>query len=376
MDTLHECCRPVFGRHETFHPRWGWFSKAVAEGKANPYVFQQADAPLLLGVGKNMVRAIRYWGEASTLLKEIKPPKERLTAASPTLRGNALLDPQTGADPYLELAGSLWLLHWWMLQPAPQSMVPLAWYAFNVFRPQEFNAADLEQAFFEECLRGSSDWKPAQNTLNRDGSCFLRTYVTTAVAHIDDALDAPLRQLGLLHPVAGQKRRYRFKSPSWIAPQIILYTCVDYLLSIQHCASTVTLVRLLQEVNSPGRVFKLREEQLVAALSDSSLDSWIHLNDNIGTLQVVMKQDLQTIRWQSLASYFACPQDQAKLIAAGGDVSLIKPCELVERANELKQARSGVKIPDIQEALIQGSGSDLLQRMELSATLVEAGVRG
>ena len=33
MDTLQECCRPVFGRHETFHPRWGWFSKAVFEGK-------------------------------------------------------------------------------------------------------------------------------------------------------------------------------------------------------------------------------------------------------------------------------------------------------------------------------------------------------
>ena len=78
MDTLQECCRPVFGRHETFHPRWGWFSKAVFEGKTNPYVFQQSDAPLLLGVGKNMVRAIRYWGEASTLLKEVKPPKERL----------------------------------------------------------------------------------------------------------------------------------------------------------------------------------------------------------------------------------------------------------------------------------------------------------
>ncbi len=93
MDTLQECCRPVFGRHETFHPRWGWFSKAVFAGKDNPYVFQQNDAPVLLGVGKNMVRAIRYWGEASTLLKEVRPPKERLAAASPTRRGDALMDP-------------------------------------------------------------------------------------------------------------------------------------------------------------------------------------------------------------------------------------------------------------------------------------------
>ncbi|CAK6695329.1 DUF4007 family protein [Synechococcus sp. CBW1107] len=375
MFTLQECCRPVFGRHETFHPRWGWFSKAVAEGKANPYVFQQADAPLRLGVGKNMVRAIRYWGEASTLLKEIKPPKERLSAASPTLRGDALLDPETGTDPYLELTGSLWLLHWWMLQPAPQSMVPLAWYAFNAFRPQEFNTSDLEQAFFEECLKGSSDWKPAQNTLTRDSSCFLRTYAITAASLIDDALDAPLRQLGLLHAVAGQKRRYRFQSPAWIAPQIVLYVCVDYLVNIQHSSSTVTLTRLLHEVNSPGRVLRLREEQMIAELSDSSLGPWIDLSESIGALQVVLKQDLEAIRWQSLASYFDCSEYQAKLLASGGDVPLYESSALIERVNELKQARSRSLHEKSLEASDPGASSDLLQRMALSAALVEAGIK-
>ena len=42
MDTLQECCRPVFGRHETFHPRWGWFSKAVFEEKQTLMCFSRA----------------------------------------------------------------------------------------------------------------------------------------------------------------------------------------------------------------------------------------------------------------------------------------------------------------------------------------------
>ena len=373
MDTLQECCRPVFGRHETFHPRWGWFSKAVFEGKANPYVFQQNDAPLLLGVGKNMVRAIRYWGEASTLLKEVKPPKERLAAASPTRRGNALLDPEVGADPYLELTGSLWLLHWWMLQPAPYSMVPLAWYAFNAFRPQEFSSSDLEQAFFEECLKGSGDWKPAQNTLARDSSCFLRTYVASAASQIDDALDAPLRQLGLLSAVPGQKRRYRFQSPPLIAPEIVLYCCTDFLLNIQHSASTATLARLLQEVNSPGRILKIREEQLISSLSNSSLSSWIELNDSIGTMQVVFKANLAEIRRQALTKYFDCTGDQARAIAEGGQEPLYEPSTLIERVKDLKQARS--EAPSKSQSKMPGIGrSDLLRRMEMSAALAEAGV--
>ena len=375
MDTLQECCRPVFGRHETFHPRWGWFSKAVFEGKANPYVYQQSDAPLILGVGKNMVRAIRYWGEASTLLKEVKPPKERLSAASPTRRGDALLAPEGGADPYLELTGSLWLLHWWMLQPAPHSMVPLAWYAFNVFRPQEFNASDLEQSFFEECLKGSGDWKPVQNTLVRDSSCFLRTYVATAASQIDDALDAPLRQLGLLSAVPGQKRRFRFQSPAWISPEVVLYCCADYLINIQHSASTVTLARLLQEVNSPGRVLKLREEQLIRSLSETSISEWVDLNDSIGTIQLVLKVDLYSIRWKVLQQYYGCTQNQAQAIAEGGQDPLYGPSTLVERVQLLKQARSAAQPADADRPE-RTSKTDLIQRMELSAALIEAGVKG
>ena len=375
MDTLQECCRPVFGRHETFHPRWGWFSKAVFEAKANPYVFQDSDAPLLLGVGKNMVRAIRYWGEASSLLKEVKPPKERLAAASPTRRGNALLDPAAGVDPYLELTGSLWLLHWWMLQPAPHSMVPFAWFAFNMFRPQEFNASDLEQAFFEECLKGIGEWRPAENTLARDSSCFLRTYVATGASQIDDALDAPLRQLGLLTVVPGQKRRFRFQSPALIDCEVVLYCCADYLINIQHSASTVSLTRLLKEVNSPGRVLRLREDQLVRALSESALSTWVDLNDNIGVMQVVLKSDLSTIRWQVLQQYYKCTRELSQTIADGGQEPLYGPNTLIERVQELKQARAQAKPAPIERSL--GScKSDLIQRMELSAALVEAGVRG
>lgn len=374
MDTLQECCRPVFGRHETFHPRWGWFSKAVSEGKANPYVFQQSNAPLLLGVGKNMVRAIRYWGEASTLLKEVKPPKERLAAASPTRRGDALLDPISGADPYLELNGSLWLLHWWMLQPATHSMVPLAWFAFNIFRPQEFNASDLEQAFFEECIKGAGDWKPAQNTLARDSNCFLRTYVATSASQIDDALDAPLRQLSLLSAVPGQKRRFRFQNPNIIAPEVVLYCCTDYLINIGHGGHTATLTRLMNEVNSPGRVLRLREEQLITTLSDPSLSKWVSLNDSIGAMQLAIKSDLQSIRWEVLKQYYACTAEQAQSIANGGQEPLFGPSALIERVQELKQSRASA-ITAKTEKPSRSSNKDLVSRMELSSALVEAGVR-
>ena len=50
---------PVFARHETFHPRFGWLKKGFDAAQKNPGIFLQEDAPVRLGVGKNMVNSIR-----------------------------------------------------------------------------------------------------------------------------------------------------------------------------------------------------------------------------------------------------------------------------------------------------------------------------
>ena len=67
---LVEAAKPTFARHETFHPRYGWFRKAYAVTKRDSQIFTRVDAPVLIGVGKNMVRSIRFWGLAAKLIAE------------------------------------------------------------------------------------------------------------------------------------------------------------------------------------------------------------------------------------------------------------------------------------------------------------------
>ncbi len=59
---LAEAAERPFARHETFHPRYSWFRKAYSHVDDNPRIFSRPDAPVEIGVGKNMVRAIRFWG--------------------------------------------------------------------------------------------------------------------------------------------------------------------------------------------------------------------------------------------------------------------------------------------------------------------------
>src|SRR6266508_2474489 len=82
-----EALRPTFARHETFHPRFGWLKKGFDAASRHPDVFLRDDATVLLGVGKNMVRAIRYWCLAFKILYEVpSPERPRLRESWPSSR--------------------------------------------------------------------------------------------------------------------------------------------------------------------------------------------------------------------------------------------------------------------------------------------------
>ncbi len=122
---------PVFARHETFHPRYGWIKKGFDAASLDSKIFLQEDAPVKLGVGKNMAGAIRYWCNTFKVLEN----------DSPSEFGDRLLG-ENGWDQYLEDPATLWLLHWNLLKPSCNAA---AWYfTFNIFRENEF----LQDDFF------------------------------------------------------------------------------------------------------------------------------------------------------------------------------------------------------------------------------------
>ena len=73
---LEAACQPAFARHETFHPRYGWVKKAYDAAAADGDVFNSDDAVVTLGVGKNMVKSIRFWGTAFGVIANAPVPAE------------------------------------------------------------------------------------------------------------------------------------------------------------------------------------------------------------------------------------------------------------------------------------------------------------
>ena len=265
---LIDAAEPTFARHETFHPRYGWFRKAVSVVVDKPDVFTSADAPVRIGVGKNMVRAIRFWGRAAKLIEEDpQSPTPRSPNLIPTDFGELLFG-DSGWDPFMEDPGTLWLLHWRLL--APPCLLPVWWLAFNEFHPMEFTDHQLETAIIRH-LEGAVAWKPPHpSSIRKDVSALMRTYAPAEQGgriRIDDILDCPLRELNLIGRSAATDR-YRFNvgARPALPPAILAYATLDYIDRPGIKGNTVTISHLSHEQGAPGKVFKITESELRAAL--------------------------------------------------------------------------------------------------------------
>jgi len=97
----------VFSGHESFVCRYGWLPKLHEAVSRDPAVFASDERAILaLGLGRNMVKSIRFWADAFGLIEQSR------TETWPTPFAQRLLDRDGGADPFLERPGSLWRLHW------------------------------------------------------------------------------------------------------------------------------------------------------------------------------------------------------------------------------------------------------------------------
>jgi hypothetical protein len=274
---LGQACEPGFARHETFPLRWGWVRKAFAAAEENPYLFTAEDATVRLGVGKNMVRAIRFWGHATRAITSApNPARPRMPGSAPTQLGVALYG-NDGLDPYCEQPGSAWLQHWLLV--APGSKLPVWWALFHEFGAVEFTAEQANN-FAIDAIGAVSEWnQPHPGSITKDVTCLLRSYATSptpgARDTVDDLIDCPLRNLGLLRLVDPGTRTFRFvigPKPT-LPPEIAAYAAVDFLARADVGSRTVTLSRLTTEPGGPGRAFRLNDNDLAALLETAAANS-------------------------------------------------------------------------------------------------------
>ncbi|HUY49150.1 MAG TPA: DUF4007 family protein [Streptosporangiaceae bacterium] len=313
---LRESASPSFARHETFAPRFGWLHKGFMAVDCDQDAFLKPDAPVTLGVGKNMVNAIRYWSAAFKLTVE-HPRKgaSRANVASPTWEACWLLS-EDGADPYLEDPASLWLLHWWLLSPA--CLAPTWWVAFNVHSSSRFTEAELSEAVVRQISLAGWD-APAPASTAKDVDCLTKMYAPRKApkegspGSFEDLVDCPFRELGLLEAATGRNRVWRFtdSARASLPSRVVAYACLDYASRHNNAEGSVTLARLANEPGAPGRAFRLREPDIAAALDEvARLHAGVSVTDAVGQRSLVSHSDPGTLAWEILDAHYGNARDR------------------------------------------------------------------
>jgi hypothetical protein len=132
--------------HESFPCRYTWLPKAVRAVKEDPSLLSDDNdrAMVTLGLGKNMVRSVRFWSQAAG----VATPAGKRAGHSLTDFGSAVFG-ERGYDPFLEDIRTLWLIHWNFSTDIRNPL--LAWdYLLNRWHEPELVPSVVQRAMLVE----------------------------------------------------------------------------------------------------------------------------------------------------------------------------------------------------------------------------------
>jgi hypothetical protein len=269
----------TFSGHESFQCRQLWLKKGydyIKSGKS----FNDEDAVVVLGVGKNMVSSIRFWMRAFYLLSS----EDKLTPFAHKLLAD------NGYDPYLEDEASLWLLHYQLVNKGISSSYSIV---FNELRREKIEFT--KNNFISHVKRRAeieNSFSINEKTLNEDFSVLSKMYIRSDAQAKDkeDSFSGLLTELDLIKSFSKGKEDFfiieNIERPE-IPDEVILFSILDN----NSFDLSINLSKIEQDYNSVGAVFALNRSGILNKIENlTSKYSYIIYNDHAGVKELQFKK--------------------------------------------------------------------------------------
>ena len=291
---------PSFSGHQTFPFRYTWLKKGVDAVMKNQNIFANDNAPVALGVGKNMVSSIRFWCVTAGLITKSKNTTNHRSGFEVTDEGKIIFAINTGNDQYFENPATLWWIHW-CIATNMESAITWSW-AFNFLNYPEFTRDSLTQDLMDWIKQQEKIKKqPSENTIKQDINCFIRTYClsqSSEITIIEDTFDCPLVELDLIREMPSENR-YQFNVGAKLSltDSMFALTIVKFWNRWFSNTNTLSVSEIMYSKFSPGQVFKLDENSTVMYLEKLELvtDGAITYDDTAGLKQISRHKNLDIL---------------------------------------------------------------------------------
>ncbi len=288
-----------FRAHDTFFIRKGWLNKGLRNVNADAGVFMGSKGnPMdVLGIGANMVKALRYWLQAVKLTSE---PAAGRKEQSFTEFGKVVFD----NDPYIEEMGTLWLLHYKLASNKDDAT---AWYYFfNEFKATEFTKEDFVKQL-NNYIRINGE-EVSERSLEDDYTCIINTYVSRMKSNPEKVLpesniDCPFGELGLIDIANKKDKLYKKSTPKkdLLHPLVVLAVILDQ----ANGKEEIKISSIQNEPCNAGKIYNLDIITLTALLYKIEL---------MGYIKVIRTAGLDVIRITKDISFIECIEDYYKAI--------------------------------------------------------------
>jgi Protein of unknown function (DUF4007) len=294
----------TFAGHQTFPFRHSWLKKGINAISNDPTFFSSSRAMIELGVGKKMVESIRYWCLALRLMQEDLSSQARRGHLVPTEIGRSIFF-DNGFDPYLEDPATLWLIHWLLASNLRRATI---WFwMFSHLNSIEFTKERVASEI-QSWLEKHNDKHISDESLKRDVDCFVRTYVNSRLsksAIIEDSLDCPLVELGLITELNDGKTYQFQRGPQETLPdEILAFALMGFWSAIDIHGKTLAFAKIAHAPGSPGRIFKLDEDSLASRLEriEAMTGGALYYDETSALKQMYKRREVQSM--DLLAKYY------------------------------------------------------------------------
>ena len=278
-------------RHESFSIREGWLVKGIKAVIDNPKVFSSQSATEILGIGSNMVKALKYWLIATRIIDD----------SSKNVQLSEFGQLLNKYDEYLDDDFSWWMIHIMMGLNIDE------FYTLNMFlnkcTMQTFSKEDLFDVISKRFASKNMIFN--EKILVDEINMIIKTYcVDDKIDNPENNFACPLSNLELIKKIG--KNLYERNKPS---VKKMNYLIVYYLiLNVIADNDSMSIDDLINAENGPSKILNLDKILLNDYLDELRVNKLIEVNRTAGLNMIYIKQRM-TIA-EIFAEYFSGGHDE------------------------------------------------------------------
>lgn len=273
----------VINKHSSFYMREGWGTKIIQAVAQDAHIFspsKEQDAVDRIGIGRIMIKALRYWSVAMGLTNENKDQEGIVQVP------NKIFNEIKRNDQFFQRQGSMLLLHRNLVLNKDEAT---AWYwFFNIWNNPSISKDEFVEAFHAYLVVNEMNIR--KGAVDKEFNCLRSTYIDEVRFNLKNIMDEDTHPffgpLGILYVDEKKRIVKRTLTSKDVPVDLMIYAIAMDNKNESSVCGAISIDKLMEESGQVGKYFNIRYSKLIEILLEAENRGYISLINNFGNRYV------------------------------------------------------------------------------------------